>query len=330
MNPNRQAIIAGLFVVIGIVLLLAGFLFFGGRSIFTPKATFVTFFNESVKGLEVGSTVRFKGVPVGKVTNIRIQMPGDTTIRGIPVFYEIDQRRLADDLGVTEDIQSDEVFHASLKNGLSAALEAESLVTGILAISLDFRPALSRESVEDLRLDLFEVPAAPSTLSNIQEQVSIVVSQFAEIDFVRLANSTTELVESLRGKIEAIDTKGLSSETLALLSEGRQLIQSTDFEKTLLELQGLIANLNRLSGNVDAELARLAPEMLQTIDQFGKAIQALEQLVTDANQVVDPDSLIYRNTKRAVRELEITLRSLRQLVDYLETNPNAILSGRTE
>lgn len=330
MNPNRQAIIAGLFVAAGTVLLLAGFLFFGGRSIFTPKATFVTFFNESVKGLEVGSTVRFKGVPIGKVTSIRIQMSGDTTISGIPVFYEIDRRRLSEDLGVIEDIQSDEVYHASLRNGLSASLEAESLVTGILAISVDFRPELALDSLENVRLEIFEIPAAPSTLSSIQGQVATIVDQFAQIDFLRLANSTTALIEEVRLKVGDINTGDISDEALALLSEARSLVESADFREALAELQALIANVNQLSGNLDQEITRLGPDLVEMIDDFGKAIDALNTLVGNANEVVDPDSLIYRNTKRMLRELEITLRAIRQLAIFLEANPNAILSGRSE
>ncbi len=330
MNPNRQAFIAGLFVITGIALLFTGFIFFGGRSFFTPKATFVTFFNESVKGLAVGSSVRFKGVPVGRVTNIRIQMSGDTTITGIPVFYEIDRRRLARDLGVIEDIQSDEVYHVSLQNGLSAALEAESLVTGILAISLDFRPAMSRQTVEGIRLDLFEIPAAPSALANFQDRVSMIVAQFSEIDFLELAESTTTLVKTIDARIQEIDTAAISREALTLLEDIRQLLDEAEIAGVASDLRQLIAEFDDLGENLNGEMARLGPELAQLVKKFGIAIDSLEDLVGNANQIIDPDSLIYRNSKRTLRELEVTLRSIRQLTEYLESNPNAIFSGRSE
>ena len=68
-EPNKKLI--GLFVVIGVLifgLLIAGYV---RKELFPPKDNMVVmYFDESVKGLSVGSPVVFKGVEIGKVTKI--------------------------------------------------------------------------------------------------------------------------------------------------------------------------------------------------------------------------------------------------------------------
>src|ERR1700741_3911472 len=60
----------GVFVFAALVLLFGILFLLGGRSLFQPTYTFETYFNDSVAGLEVGSPVRYRGVPLGQVTEI--------------------------------------------------------------------------------------------------------------------------------------------------------------------------------------------------------------------------------------------------------------------
>src|SRR5215475_6018034 len=60
----------GVFVFAALALLVGALFLLGGRSLFEPTYTFETYFNDSVAGLEIGSPVRFRGVPLGQVTEI--------------------------------------------------------------------------------------------------------------------------------------------------------------------------------------------------------------------------------------------------------------------
>ena len=62
----------GVFAVSGIVVMLGAVLLFGGSDIFKNEVKLVTLYDESVQGLEKGSQVKFRGVPIGKVTDIAI------------------------------------------------------------------------------------------------------------------------------------------------------------------------------------------------------------------------------------------------------------------
>lgn len=71
MKSNRSAIVVGLFVLIGVVLLIAGILFLGGQQKrFTSTIQLKTIFKD-VAGLKTGNNVWFSGVKIGTVKRIR-------------------------------------------------------------------------------------------------------------------------------------------------------------------------------------------------------------------------------------------------------------------
>src|SRR4249920_1063500 len=70
MDEGKRHFRLGLFVVVCLAILAAVLFVLGGRKLFQPAFTFETYFNESVAGLELGSPVRFRGVPLGQVSEI--------------------------------------------------------------------------------------------------------------------------------------------------------------------------------------------------------------------------------------------------------------------
>ena len=62
----------GLMVVVGLSLLVGFVLFLTQNRTSTSDIMFETYIRESVQGLEVGSPVRYRGVAVGRVTEIAL------------------------------------------------------------------------------------------------------------------------------------------------------------------------------------------------------------------------------------------------------------------
>jgi ABC-type transporter Mla subunit MlaD len=62
----------GLFVLLGLALSLMFVLVLGASNWNEESVRYVSYFDESVQGLEVGSPVKFRGVPVGRVAAIGI------------------------------------------------------------------------------------------------------------------------------------------------------------------------------------------------------------------------------------------------------------------
>ena len=70
MGESRRHIRLGLFVVISVAILAAVLFVLGGREFFQPTFTFETYFDQSIAGLDLGAPVRFRGVPLGQVSEI--------------------------------------------------------------------------------------------------------------------------------------------------------------------------------------------------------------------------------------------------------------------
>ena len=73
----------GLFVVVGVAIMLATGLFFVQQMRSRAVISMVTYITENVSGLDISSPVRFRGVPVGRVTDIRVDAGGGTPSRSI-------------------------------------------------------------------------------------------------------------------------------------------------------------------------------------------------------------------------------------------------------
>ena len=94
MNKKISPTLIGAFVIGAIALLVIAIIVFGSGRLFKQTREFVLYFETSVNGLRVGAPVKFKGVEVGSVKNIVLQLEKDTQVARIPVIIEIDLEKL--------------------------------------------------------------------------------------------------------------------------------------------------------------------------------------------------------------------------------------------
>ena len=101
MSKTANKTLIGAFAVGAAALLLLAVAVFGSGMLFKETARFVLFFDRSVSGLSVGSPVVFQGVPVGRVTDIRLVGNLDKLSFAAPVFIELDleNQRFMSELG---------------------------------------------------------------------------------------------------------------------------------------------------------------------------------------------------------------------------------------
>ena len=76
MSTKANPTLIGVFVLGAIVIAIGAVVFFGSADLFAKKQTYVSYFTQSISGLSVGSNVKFKGVNIGKVTQILLGIGG--------------------------------------------------------------------------------------------------------------------------------------------------------------------------------------------------------------------------------------------------------------
>ena len=137
MDKNKQKeFLTGLFILLGVALLLTMLFFLGLSDIFTEKVIVRTGFSESVQGLSRGSAVKYRGVPIGTVTGIYILVKENI----IQIDMEIDPECFASERPKHRFSMDDfsRFFRSEIKEkGLRARLEMVG-ITGMKYIDFDY------------------------------------------------------------------------------------------------------------------------------------------------------------------------------------------------
>ena len=326
-NPTR----IGFFVVGAIVLLMGSIVAFGSGQLFQKTERYVAFFEGSLTGLDIGAPVTFRGVPIGAVTGIQVQYFADNQKMLIPVFFEMipDRLQLIGELTGTRQ----ERIKTLTEKGLRAQLVSQSLVTGQLAVQIDFMPDTPLNLVGG-EPGIFEFPTVPSTAEEL-------MSQLKDLKLDELVASAVKLIDDLDALVADPETAKLIPELIALASDAKGLVSHIDdnvqpisqgvlgvtdaAQKTLDQGTSTIAHLDAQVSPTITELRRL----INDIDaRVPKTLAVLEATLTRADGTLKPDSELMRNLNRTLNEFSNTARSVRKLADELERNPSALIRGK--
>jgi paraquat-inducible protein B len=356
MGKRANPTVIGAFIVGAMALIVIGLLVFGRGRFFSDTRRFVLYFDGSVKGLNVGAPVDFQGVRVGSVTHITVQYLSQEGEFRIPVYIEVDPGSIQA-MGTRKDDSDRQRFLQSLVDrGLRARLESQSLVTGQLFVQLGFFPDTPVRLVRG-DPDVPELPTIPTTLQQAQAAAQNLLEKIQELPLDqlfahvmrtaqgidRLVNSPEllELIGSLNTaqadilrlirEVEASiaplldEAKTTSAAARTLLTELQQLVRRVDGQvvpltdsskQTLDAARALLKDSQQLVRNADGRVIRLA-------DGFTDAAKAAQAMMVTAQRRLD-DNLVV-----TLQEMTAAVRSIRLLMDYLERNPNALLTGKS-
>ncbi|HJO93040.1 MAG TPA: MlaD family protein [Victivallales bacterium] len=250
-EANRYKL--GIFIIIGVILVLGGIFVFGISQFFVDKIKVMTIFDDSVDGLSVGSSVKFNGVPIGTVKRIMINENED-----INVYMEIFTNVMSDN--VKERILNHS--EGSLKKvaedfrdaGLRSSLQLQG-ITGEKFVSFQYYKDLKDKNETDIKDidipdDVFFIPSVRTYLSSAPDNISKALKNLSEVDFDGLANN---------------------------------------FENTILSINQLTHKLDSLTNSIqDQELTRSLAHTLKQVDAMAAAVSELCQDLDN-----EPSSVIW-------------------------------------
>ena len=137
MSKRSSPTIIGGFIIGVAVLIIAGIFVFGTNKFRSNELNYILNFDGSVKGLDLGAPVVFRGVNVGVVSNIKLVVNSAGSNLKIPVTISVDPSRITDaESSINQDAKK--YIFQMIKNGLKAELQLQSLITGKLLIELEF------------------------------------------------------------------------------------------------------------------------------------------------------------------------------------------------
>lgn len=355
MGKRANPTLIGGFLVGAVVLIVAALLLFGRGRLFTPKQTFVLFFDESVKGLNVGAPVDARGVRVGSVTDIKLQYLTQTGEFRIPVIIELEQWQV-EQVGITVTPGAPYQFMKSLvERGLRAQLATESFVTGQLFIQLVFYPGTPVRLVGG-QSDVLELPTVPTVLAQASERAQSVLAKIEQWPIDQLFYNLLGVTQGLQQLVnapEAMSSVRALEETLATTRQLAQRID-TQVERLLDDIGGmspaartLLTDVQQLVRHLDARMTPLPDSVKATLDVAQAALRDGRQLLQHVDGRITRLSDDLTDTTKAAQttlsqtqrtlddrlgtlleEVTAAARSIRLLADSLERNPSALVYGK--
>jgi paraquat-inducible protein B len=326
-QPLSPALV-GAFVVGALALLVLGVLTFGAGSWLGTGSRYVMYFSGSVNGLDLGAPVKFRGVNVGKVAAIELQIdPVDREVH-IPVLVDL-LPGLEKALDAQEERGDGAFIQQMIRRGLRAQLKEQSLVTGKLMIELEYHrdePVQLMGSYPELT----EIPTVPTDFEQIAQEVEDGLAVLKRLPleqlFARLL-STLEGVEllvrseQLSGAITAVRGAAEGVQAVSAAAEDRIGPLAEELALTLAESRALVARLDR-------ELVPAAAGLRGTLTQVDGAARKARDAFAGVEATLAQDSPLVFKLDQALDELALAVRSLRVTADYLQQNPDALVYGK--
>jgi phospholipid/cholesterol/gamma-HCH transport system substrate-binding protein len=312
LEPKPNYILVGAFVVILGAIVIAGVLWLGKTDYRGVYDRYEAYMRESVAGLSVNSTVKYRGVDVGRVKDISLSPDNPEEVK------------------LTLDI----AHGTPIKTDTIAVLETQGL-TGLATINLTggSRDAPPLEALEGQEYPV--IKTGPSLFFRLDEAISRLLSEKG------LSKLLADLDLAAKGAADALDEENRAAlkQTIKDLSE---VVQSVAAHKAQIEdsLNGAARSADNLV-KVTASLNEQVPVLLARINKSAAALGAMTEDLAQTSKAVrtvvnESRPELQQFSRQTLPETGLLVSELRQLATTLtrvardlEREPNSLVFGRT-
>jgi len=308
MSGKTSKFLIGLFVLGGTIIGAGLIVWIGASKYFQKGATYVTYFDESVQGLQLDSSVKYRGVDVGRVERIRV----------------------APDYKLVEVVMKVEL-EGDLQQNTVAQLKTAG-ITGIVFIELDRKKPGDPDFAPhiDFAAEYPIIPSRPSELRQLLSGVDEVLQNIKKVDFKGLSDqfksagkatenffggkqlksimtnleSTSANMERVVAKIDTTVSEGklddILTEAKNSLVETKYLISGVRKEVESLKLADTADKANQLVVGIDRRSRAITSELRDTSENLQKASETLQTLLDRLNTT--PSDLIFSSPPAVRRQ----------------------------
>ncbi len=297
----------GLFVTIGVFIGLVAIVWLGASKYLEKGGTYAAYFDESVQGLQKDSTVKYRGVDVGRVERIRVAPDNDL----IEVVMKI---RLKGELQRTHVAQ--------LK---------PAGITGIVFVELDRKEPGAQDHSPKLHFasEYPIISSKPSEIKQILSGVQNVLDNLNKIDAEAISKGIVSTVDNLNGVITKVDHALAEKRLDEIIIEVKNTLLRIQTFASNVEGEVRALNLAKTGANVESATARIekivnSGEIEATLKEAKETIGRLSQWV----EKLDKRSLVITNDVKVISEnLKQSSESLNLLIERVYASPSDLLFG---
>jgi phospholipid/cholesterol/gamma-HCH transport system substrate-binding protein len=313
----------GLFLIIGIAVIIVSVIWLGLSNYLERGRLFVAYFNESVQGLDVDSPVKYRGVHIGRVHTIGVAPDGNL----IEVVLKIES-----------DIKPD-----GDTDNLVAQLKSVG-ITGLMFLELEQKdgdaeayPPLSFEPQYPV------IDTRPSEISKFFQGIEGIFTMFRSLDADTISNQLTSILKKVNKTIDDARLDELAVEMHTAVKSFQDLVKTEKVNRLLASLEKTSGNLNAMAVNADGGIT----EIRATVDRLGEVIDNsggdmegitadLKASTMEIKHAMQTATALLENTDRQVdtiqRQVLVTLSridraadTLNRFLDQLANQPSQVI-----
>lgn len=260
------------------------------------KFEYVTYFEGSVRGLSVGAPVEYKGVQIGRVTDLKLLYDDTTENVLVPVLIEFQPDRL---LGI--QVEETDFLNNTIVRKLQAKLQTGNILTGQLFVSLVAREDGLTTPLEKNADGVAVLPSIKSDLEQVTEGVQNALVKINELPLEELIASASVTI----------------TQAQQLLTDFNQLGVAARVENTMGAADGALQEYAKLATGLGMEISSLTSQMGQFVAGAGESFEGIA-----------PDSPLYYNLLNTLKDLQQAARAVLAVSESVEKKPEELLFGK--
>lgn len=321
MSKKANPTAVGLFVIIGSILLVAGFISFGNFEWKGKSETYLLYFDSSVKGLSIGAPVTHRGVTIGAVTDVSLRFNQEWEDKHVPVFIELKEKLIQAQIDDEVDLEQKMVMDDMIAEGLRGRLEASSMLTGQLYVDLVY----VEDAPEPVQHQLEKVyPEIPTVASGIQAMLD----NLAKVNMAEIADRLTSLIEQLDTTVSDLDMKEVSIGLTEVMSSIDVLVSNPSLPLAINNASETLEDFKETSKTLRVEITEVSDDIGASLDEVQLTVMELREGVADLRHTLSAESVVAQNLSLALDQIASASQSVSELADFLRLHPNALISGR--
>jgi paraquat-inducible protein B len=319
--PNKLFLRVGM-LALSAIALAVGFILYLTAGQFGAKSDyFETYVGESIVGLDVGAAVRYRGVQIGRVTEISLaaaiyDVPQARSNRYamqlVVIRFAVERTRVAR-IASLEDM---------IAGGLRARIASQG-ITGVTYLEIDILDPARYPPIQVPWTPRYEhIPAVPSTITQVTSAAEQILRRLEALDIEALVNNAAGLMGDLRRQVSDGEVAGMLREAGETVAELRAEIRKMRLEDTATELRSAISIMGE-AGRSTQELLS-SREVRDALVRIPAAVAALEQTLRTARGATTD---LQADLSPLMRDLRSSVANLRDTTEALRRNPSQTILG---
>ncbi|HEY7772626.1 MAG TPA: MlaD family protein [Marinagarivorans sp.] len=257
---------------------------------YTLNYAYVLKFSHSVKGLNVGAPVEFRGLKVGRVADIRLASI-DKPEKSLEVVIKLEPQRFSNQVAPTRE-QTDTILNDLVASGLRAEIKAGNIMLGSKYIDLHFVQDANPAATLLVEDGVTQIPTIDLPLDQLERQLAKVADAFSRVPVASIGDNVNESLKSLNDILSVFNKNNTAKALHGTIANAEKATRH--LEGAVTDAQVTLKQLTQTLKSVDHTIApdsQLHAEFLEMLASVSEASDSFDRFVEELYRY--PSSLIF-------------------------------------